>query len=224
MPRLLIVEDDARIAAPLKRSLELDSHVVDLAVDGLEGWTFVSNETYDLVLMDLNLPKLDGLALCRRMREQGMLTPVLMLTARDTSADTIVGLDAGADDYVVKPFELAVVKARIRSLLRRPPDYASPLLNILDLELDLQAKQVACRGKLLSLTAKEFIILEHLARHPGQTFRREELLQRLWGWDAPQSDVVKAHVKSLRRKVLDGGGRDPIETVYGFGYRIAPVD
>lgn len=220
MPKVLIVEDDARIAEPLKQSLELDHFVVDVAQDGLEGWSYLTSSEYDLVVLDLNLPKLDGLSLCKRLRAQEIPVPVLMLTARDTTSDAIIGLESGADDYVVKPFELALLKARLRSLLRRPPAFRSTDLKFLDLRLDTATRQAYCFDQELQFTAKEYGILEYLARHPGQIFNKEQLLERLWGWESPQSDVIKAHIKTLRKKIKSAGGRDPIDTVFGFGYRL----
>lgn len=220
MARLLLVEDDLRISSPLKRSLERDTHVVDVVDNGMTAWDFLTTEEYEVVLLDLNLPGLDGLSLCRRMREKGITSAVLMLTARDTDLDTVAGLDAGADDYVVKPFEVSVLKARIRSLLRRPSAFLPSELQILDLTVDLNSATVTCLERLLPLTAREYSVLELLARNPGKTFSKDDLVEKLWGWDAPESDVVKTHVRSLRRKISLAGGRDPIETLYGFGYRI----
>jgi two-component system, OmpR family, response regulator QseB len=158
--RILLVEDDARIATPLAEDLRHQNHGVDVARDGIEGWECAQAAPYDLILLDLMLPRLDGIGLCKRLRQAGVTAFVMMLTARDTTSDKIIGLDAGADDYLVKPFELEELAARIRALSRRSTDIKQPLLTYGDLCLNPASCDVTCQGNLLSLTPKEYMILE----------------------------------------------------------------
>ncbi|WP_218082795.1 two-component system response regulator RppA [Anthocerotibacter panamensis] len=222
MTKILLVEDDLRILAVLKRDLQFERYTVDVAQDGEEGWDYLSQFVYDLVILDVMLPKLDGLGLCSRMRRQGLGVPVLMLTARDTTLDKVQGLDAGADDYLAKPFELTELHARIRSLLRRHDPQRKPTLEQGLIVLDPANKLVLVLGTRVDLTAKEYMLLEHFLRHPNQVFSRDQLIERLWNWDeTPGSDVVKAHLKGLRRKLKEAGATDPIEAVHGLGYRLS---
>jgi len=221
MPKILLVEDDTRIAIPLQRALELERYVVDVASDGEEGWDYLRQYVYDVVILDVLLPKLDGLDLCARMRQQALGFPVLMLTARDTTRDKVRGLDAGADDYLVKPFEIEELHARLRSLLRRQDPHRQPVLQHGSICLDPTTQSTTVAGCNVDLTPREYQLLEHFLRHPAQIFNRERLTERLWNWDEqPESNVIKAHVKSLRRKLKEAGAPDPIETVFGFGYRL----
>jgi DNA-binding response OmpR family regulator len=222
MAHILLVEDDPRLARPLQRDLTLEQHTLDLARDGEEGWQFASQARYDLIILDVMLPRLDGMGLCRRLREHQMDMPVLMLTALDAVADRVRGLDAGADDYLVKPFSLCELHARLRALLRRSPGMASSQLNWRDLTLDLVAHRVTVGSAPLTLTPKEYKIMELLLRNPNMLFSPEELLTRVWGWEAsPLRDTVKSHIRSLRQKLRAAGSADPIETLYGRGYRLA---
>ncbi len=222
MPKILLIEDDPRILTPLKRALELEMHRVDVATDGEMGWNFLQQGDYDVLILDVMLPKLDGLHLCHRLRQQGYSLPVLMLTARDTTLDKVRGLDSGADDYLVKPFELDELHARLRSLLRRNDTQRQPQLHHGALTLDPSTKMVTIAERIVDLTPKEYKLLEHFLSHPTQTFSREQLVERIWGWeDSPESDVVRAHIKGLRHKLRAMGMPDPITTVRGFGYRLS---
>ena len=220
--KILLVEDDDRIAAALGEALSDCHYVVDVAIDGENGWEFVQAFPYDLLVLDVMLPKLDGMALCQRVRQHGYAMPILMLTARDTSTDKVMGLDVGADDYVVKPFDLKELLARIRALLRRGSSSITMLLEWEGLQLNPNNYEVTYTGKILHLTPKEYRILELLLRHRDRTFSKGEILEHLWSFDdPPNEETVKVHIRSLRQKIKQGGSdSDLIETVYGLGYRL----
>jgi DNA-binding response OmpR family regulator len=220
--RILLVEDDDRIARPLAEDLSHQNHIVDLAHDGLEGWKYAQAIDYELILLDLMLPKLDGITLCKQLRTSGSQALILMLTARDTISDKVVGLDAGADDYLVKPFELEELAARIRALARRSPETKPPILTYGALQLDPSSHKVAHAGKDLSLTPKEYMLLECFLRNPLQMLTRSFLLDRLWELDKTAGEeTIKTHLTNLRRKLKTAGAAENmIETVYGVGYRL----
>ncbi|MBC7883263.1 MAG: response regulator transcription factor [Anaerolineae bacterium] len=221
MTKILLVEDDLRIVRSLKRELEREHYLVDVASDGEEGWDYLQQAAYDIVLLDIMIPRLDGTALCRRLRQYANGVPVLMLTARDTTSDKVHGLDAGADDYLVKPFEIEELHARLRALLRRQDPHRQPLLQYGSISLNPALQVVSVGDQKVDLTPKEYQLLEQFLRNPNQSFSRDQLIERLWGWDeTPGSDVIKSHIKRLRRKLKEAGGSDPIETVFGFGYRL----
>lgn len=224
--KILLVEDDDRIAQPLAEALTDQRYAVDIAEDGELGWDYLTTYSYSLVLLDVMLPRLDGIALCRRLRTQGMQVPVLMLTARDTSTDKVMGLDAGADDYVVKPFNLQELLARIRALLRRGMVNRSPVLQWGMVCLEPNTCEVYCGDHPLSLTPKEYQVLELFLRNPQRTLSRTDILDNLWtSDDAPGAETVKVHIRSLRQKLtLAGAEPDWIETVYGLGYRLKQGD
>ncbi len=221
--RILLVEDDDRIADALAEDLIDRYYVVEIAHDGEAGWDLIEAFTYDLILLDVMLPQMDGIALCRRLRSNGYTTPVLMLTARDTIDDRVVGLDAGADDYVVKPFDLKELSARIRALLRRGADTLPPVLSWGDLRLDPSTCEVAYQDCPLSLSPKEYSLLEFFLRHGRQVFSRAQILEHLWSFgELPEESTVKAHIRGLRQKLEAVGAPNMIETVYGLGYRLKP--
>lgn len=221
--RILIVEDEPAIAAALRHILVANGHAVDAVEDGMTGLDWAGAYPYDAIVLDVILPGIDGFAVCARLRARGDRTPVLMLTARDAVDDRVAGLDAGADDYLAKPFAAAELLARLRALGRRGGGEASPLLRTSDLEIDPAAHAVRRDGVEIRLTAKEFALLEFMARHPGQIFTQERLIDAVWDADfAAESNIVEVYVRSLRRK-LDGGRRNGlIETVRGAGYRLRP--
>lgn len=220
--RILIVEDDDRIASPLAEDLRHQHYVVEIASDGIEGWEYAQAVEYNLVLLDLMLPRLDGISLCKRLRTSQYSGFVLMLTAKDTITDKVIGLDAGADDYLVKPFKLVELAARIRALLRRPSEMRQPVLQQGELALDPAYHTVTYAGHQLDLTPKEYLILECLLQNPGQVFTRTRLLDKLWEHDCASSEnTVKSHMTNLRQKLKGVGCKDNlIETVHGFGYRL----
>jgi two-component system, OmpR family, response regulator QseB len=223
--RILLVEDDDRIAMPLLEDLRQQKHTVDYAKDGMAGWNCAQAIDYDLILLDLMLPQLDGIGLCRRLRSNGCTACILMLTARDTTADKVAGLDAGADDYLVKPFDLEELAARIRALSRRTPELKPIVLSHGALQLDPSRQTVCYAGQMVALTPKEFMILEQLLRHPSQVFTRAMLIDKLWEFDQISGEeTIKTHMTNLRRKLKLAGSPDHyIETVYGVGYRLCAV-
>jgi two-component system, OmpR family, response regulator QseB len=220
--RILLVEDDDRIAKPLAEALRHQNHGIDLAKDGVEGWDCAVGIQYDLILLDIMLPRLDGITLCKRLRAAGNQALILMLTARDTTTDKVVGLDAGADDYLVKPFKLEELAARIRALSRRSGDTKPPTLSYGNLKLDPSTCTVTYAEQPLSLTPKEYRILECFLRSPTQVFSRAALLGKLWELDELSAEeTIKTHITNLRRKLKAvGSPEDVIETIYGIGYRL----
>ena len=219
--RILLVEDDVYLATSLSEALTAQQYVVDLANDGEAAWQHLSLLPYDLTLLDVTLPSLDGLSLCQRMRSHGHQSPVLMLTARDTSADKVAGLDCGADAYMVKPFDLSELLAQIRALLRRGPAL-SPVLRWGELHLTPSTYEVSYQEYPLRLTPKEFAILDLLMRNGRRVMSRSVILESIWSFDeSPGEATVKAHIKALRQKLQQAGApRSFIETVHGLGYRL----
>jgi DNA-binding response OmpR family regulator len=220
--RILLVEDDERLAKALAEALTDQHYVVDIATDGQAGWEFVEICPYDLLILDVMLPKQDGIGLCQKVRQSKHSMPILMLTARDTSSDKVMGLDAGADDYVVKPFDLQELMARIRAHLRRGNSSLPLVLEWEHLRLNPNTCEATYNGQLLHLTPKEYRILELFMRHSYRTFNRSEILDRLWSFEEPPAEeTVKVHIRSLRQKLrAAGAAADLIETVYGLGYRL----
>lgn len=220
--RILLVEDNARLAEALLEALTDQLYVVDVVKDGEFAWDQVKACAYDLILLDVMLPKLDGISLCQRLRHHGYSLPILMLTARDTSTDKVNGLDAGADDYVVKPFDLQELLARIRALLRRGSSVSPPILAWGKLLLDPSTYEVTYLDVPLQLTPKEFSLLELLLRNGRRVLSRAVIIDSLWKSESPpEEDTVKAHIKSLRHKLRSSSApEDLIETVHGLGYRL----
>src|SRR5271165_4100697 len=219
--RVLVVEDEIRMAGLLKRALREEGHAVDVAADGPEGLWLATENEYGAIVLDVMLPGLDGFQLCRRLRESGKWVPVLMLTARDSVSDRVRGLDAGADDYLVKPFSLLELAARLRALARRDDRARPTVLAAGDLSLDPATKQ-AWRGRTeLQLSPKEFSLLELFLRHPGTVLTRSQIIEAVWdfAYDGT-SNVVDQYVTYLRRKLDTPFGRRDIETVRGMGYRL----
>jgi two-component system, OmpR family, response regulator QseB len=221
--KILLIEDDDRIARPLAKDLRHQNHVIDIAVDGQEGWNFANAINYDLILLDIMLPYIDGITLCQKLRDNGCKSLILMLTARDTTSDKIIGLDAGADDYLVKPFALEELAAHIRALSRRSNELKAVVISYGLLQLDPSTSLILYDGQPLPLTPKEYGILECLLRHPAQTFTRAILLDKIWDFNqATGEETIKTHINNLRRKLkIVGANPDLIETVYGMGYRLA---
>jgi DNA-binding response OmpR family regulator len=220
--RLLVVEDDPRVARLVQRGLTEAGHDVEVAHDGAEGLARAEGGGYDLIVLDVMLPELDGLEVCRRLRQRRVRTPILMLTARDAVGDRVRGLDAGADDYLVKPFALEELLARVRALSRRAAEgLDGDVLRVGDLALDL-ARHEACRGdRAIELTAKEFALLEYLMRHAGRVLTKAQITDQVWGYDTEAtSNVVEIYIHYLREKVDRGYARPLIRTVRGVGYTI----
>jgi len=220
--RLLLIEDDERIADAVSEDLSDQNYTVDVVYDGQAGWEYAEITPYDLILLDVMLPKLDGITLCRRLRQTGIHTPILLITARDAISDRVLGLDAGADDYLVKPFDLQELAARVRALLRRNDTPAPPILEWEHLQLDPSLCKVSYKDEPLELSPKEYSLLEFFLRHPSRVFSRAQLLEHLWSFDSqPDEATVKAHIRGLRQKLEAANApKDVIETVYGLGYRL----
>jgi two-component system, OmpR family, response regulator len=219
--RALVVEDESKMAALLRRGLQEEGYAVDVAGTGEDGAWLGTENDYDVILLDVMLPDLDGFEVCRRLRHAGRWSPVLMLTARDAVPDRVAGLDAGADDYLTKPFSFDELFARIRALVRRGPSERPTVLASGDLALDPAARRVLRGETEIALTPKEFALLELFLRHPGEAISRTRILEHVWdfAYDG-DSNVVDVYVRYLREKVDRPFGRRSIETVRGVGYRL----
>ncbi len=216
--RILIIEDDHSILKVLQRGLAYEGYQVDTATDGRSGLMLARERPPDLVILDLMLPGMDGMEVCHRLRT-GSNIPILMLTAKDTVQDRVQGLDAGADDYMVKPFNLDELLARVRALLRRTQSERVPVLEFADLTLDTGTRQARRGERVFSLTAKEFDLLELFMRHPRQVLTREVIFDRVWGYDfGGESNVLEVYIRYLRQKLEAGGEPRLIHTVRGVGY------
>ena len=223
--RILVVEDDVQIADMLTEALTNRHYTVDVAQDGEMAWNWIETLEYDLVLLDITLPKMNGLLFCQKLRDRNFSLPVLMLTARDTIADKIIGLDAGADAYMVKPFDLEELMAQIRALLRRKSSTTRSKLSWGSLSLDPDTYEVTFEGQLLHLTPKEYALLELLVSNGRRVLSRPGIIERLWSIDeSPTEEAVKTHIRTLRQKLRAAGAPDDfIETVHGLGYRMKQV-
>jgi len=216
--RILIIEDDPAILKLLQRGLAYEGYVVDTAVDGRSGLLMARDNQPDLVVLDWMLPGMDGLEVCHRLRTGGEV-PIVMLTAKDTIQDRVQGLDAGADDYLVKPFNLDELLARVRALLRRTQVKRIPILEFLDLKLDTGSRQASREERIISLTAKEYELLDLFMRHPRQVLTREVIFDRVWGYDfGGESNVLEVYIRYLRQKLEAGYEARLIHTVRGVGY------
>lgn len=219
--RLLIVEDEAKLAGVIRRSLREDSHAADIADTGEHALRLARATSYDAIVLDVMLPDLDGFEVCRRLRDAGVLAPVLMLTARGEVDDRVAGLDSGADDYLVKPFALRELAARLRALVRRGPVERSVMIEVGDLCLDPATHEVSRGGAAVALSAKEFALMEAFMRHPGQLMSKAQLLEHAWDLEYEErSNVVEVYIRLLREKLDRPFGLRSIETVRGAGYRL----
>ena len=220
--RILVVEDEHKIARAVARALEQENYAVDVAYDGDEGFAMATTEPYDVSVIDRMIPgEHDGIGIVTGMRAAKIHTPVLLLTALGTTADKTKGLDSGADDYLVKPFALAELLARVRALLRRPPEQQGVVLKADDLELDTTTFSVTRGGKEISLTSKEFALLEYLLRNQGRPSSKETIVAHVWDYDADiLLNTVEVYIKYLRAKVDEPFKKQLIKTVRGFGYKI----
>ncbi|MFB7257297.1 response regulator transcription factor [Streptomyces nojiriensis] len=228
--RILVVDDEPAVREALRRSLAFEGYAVQTAVDGLDALDKAASYAPDLIVLDIQMPRMDGLTAARRLRASGSLTPILMLTARDTVGDRVTGLDAGADDYLVKPFELDELFARVRALLRRssyaaaaqaPGESHEDALTFGDLRMDLATREVTRGGRPVELTRTEFTLLEMFLAHPRQVLTREQILKTVWGFDfEPSSNSLDVYVMYLRRKTEAGGEPRLVHTVRGVGYAL----
>jgi DNA-binding response OmpR family regulator len=217
--RILLVEDEYPLAAVLKRGLEEHSYAVDLARDAEEALAFVSTEPYDVVILDVMLPDIDGYTVCRRLRAEHHNMAIVMLTARDAIEDRVKGLDSGADDYLVKPFDPRELLARIRALLRRERVDRDPLLRVADIELDATSREVRRANRAIKLTTREYAILELFVRNPNRVLTRDEIAEHVWPFDfTAMSNVIDVYVGCLRRKLGDNEEPRLLKTVRGAGY------
>lgn len=220
--KILIVEDEHKIAGALKRGLEQEAYAVDLAYTGPDGLASALAVEYDALILDRMLPGLEGASICRALRKQNIHTPILMLTAKDTVADRVSGLDAGADDYLVKPFAFEELLARLRALLRRPPESAGAVLTLGDLELDPANRTVTRQDQNINLSSTEYALLEYLLRNQGKTVSKDQIISHVWDYDADiLPNTVEAYIGYLRGKIERPFGDKPlIKTLRGFGYRL----
>ncbi len=214
--RVLVVEDDRDVSDAIRNALLLESHHAEVVRDGVQALSMLDDECFDLVILDLGLPQLDGLEVLRQVRAKGNSTPILILTARDLTSDRVAGLDAGADDYLTKPFDIQELSARLRALARRAKGRASPTLQCRGVSIDPGARAVVLNGAPVDVSRTEYEILLQLLEHAGRVVRREDLISHLYGWgaDAIDSNAIDVHVSHLRRKL----GKDLIRTLRGVGY------
>ena len=220
--RLLIVEDERKLATLVQEMLQDENHTVDVSYDGEDALQFVASGEYDVIILDLMLPGVPGLEVCRRIRARGDKTPILMLTARTSIEDRVVGLDAGADDYLTKPFAFAELLARVRALGRREAvSGVGNRLTVGEISLDLKTREVWRGDRLVELTPKEFALLEYFMRHPNQVLSGQQIADHVWSYEFDGlTNRVAVYVSYLRRKLGDGTGYSPIQTVHGIGYRL----
>jgi DNA-binding response OmpR family regulator len=220
--RVLVIEDEQKIASFIKRGLEEKAYAVDVAHDGLQGYSWAQSFEYDFIILDVMLPKMDGFELCRRLRSEGKMANILMLTAKDGIEDRVNGLDAGADDYLVKPFAFQELLARLRALRRRADGQQRiPTIQVADLTLNLLTHQAIRGGQVIELSAKEFSILELFMRHPNQVLTRDVIAEHAWSYDFyKQSNVVDVFIRYIRRKIDDPFKVKLLQTIRGSGYRL----
>jgi len=221
--RILIVEDEKKMASFLERGLKEEHYTVDIAYDGEKGWEYAMTNEYDLLILDWMLPKMSGIELCHKFRSEGKITPVLILTAKDSVEDKIKGLDQGADDYLTKPFSFEELLARIRALLRRPPHITDKtVLQCANLKLDLIKRQAWAGEQEISLSQKEFALLEFLMRHAGEVVSRTAIAEHVWDLHFdPMSNTIDVYINFLRKKIGETPSKSKIETIRGTGYRLA---
>jgi len=219
--RILIIEDDVQMAELLRKGLTRQGHAVNNAADGLKGLAMGQSLPFDVILLDIMLPGLDGLTVARRLRSSGIQTPILMLTARDSANDIVRGLDVGADDYLTKPFSFEVLSARLRVIGRRLASQSDSVFRVADLSLDTDTHQVERCGRSIPLTRKEYLILEHLIRHAGRIVSRADLAKVVWGNEREiENNTLDVFIFQLRNKTESSGGCRLIQTVRGFGYAL----
>lgn len=217
--RVLVIEDEHKIANAVKKGLVHESYAVDVIHDGIEGYDMASSEQYDVIVLDIMLPGMDGIEICKKLREQNIHTPILMLTAKSQIEDKVVGFNAGADDYLTKPFAFAELLVRVRALTRRPQNSIGTVLTVADLTLDTTNYEVKRAGQKIRLSNKEYALLEHLMRHKDQTITKKQIINHVWDYDAdvlPNS--VEVYIRHLRTKIDDPyPDKHLIHTVKGFG-------
>ena len=222
--RVLLIEDEKNVSAFIKQGLEEDFYTVDVAEDGIDGYGMATSQTYDLIILDLMLPGMDGKEICKKLRDLGIKTPILMLTALNTIPDKVEGLESGADDYLTKPFSFSEMLARIRALMRRSADYTGDI-TLADLRVDLLSRRVFRGDREIVLTPKEFSLLEYLLRNKSRVVSRTQILENVWGYDFdPATNVVDVHIKFLREKIDKDSDQKLIHTARGVGYILKAED
>lgn len=220
--RILLVEDERRISAVVKKGLTEEGFAADTAFDGEEGQYLAESENYDLIILDIMIPKVDGLTVCKELRSKNIKTPILMLTAKTTVEDKAAGLDSGADDYLAKPFAFLELRSRIHALIRRSKQEPSPILKVADLELDPIKHKVTRAGKHVQLTPKEFSVLEILMRHKDEVITRTMIIEHVWDYNFDSmSNVVDVFIAQLRSKIDKGVEIPLIHTLHGVGYKVS---
>ena len=220
--RILIIEDEHKIANSIKKGLEQESYAVDVCYTGNEGFDLAVVEEYDIIVLDLFLPGMDGLILCKKLRHEKIHTPILMLTGKESVQEKEQGLDSGADDYLTKPFDVRELGARVRALLRRTGTFTPECLNFGILSIDVKARSVTLNGATIDLAPKEFALLEFFLRHPNQVFNPDALLDRVWKSESDSTvDSVRVYINRLRSKLGSPKGAPSITTVFGVGYKMA---
>lgn len=220
--KILVVEDEHLIANALKKGLEQEHYTVDLAFDGVEGFDLASSGDYDIILLDLMIPKMDGLEVCKNLRSHGNHIPILMLTAKSQIEDKIKGLDYGADDYLTKPFAFEELLARIRALARRPKNATAEIIKVGDLAINLSNYEVTRQGKSIILSSKEYSLLECLMRHANQILNKDQLIQHVWSYESDiLPNTVEVYIRNLRQKIDKNYKQKLIKTIRGFGYKIS---
>ncbi len=218
--RILIVEDEELIAQSIADSLTAEGYAVDRSADGADGLWKATEQTYDAILLDIMLPTINGFVVCQQLRERGIATPIMMISAKAGEFDQAEGLDTGADDYLTKPFSLVVLTARLRALIRRGPTDRPAVLEVGSLRLDPARRTVERNGVPIELTPREFALLQYLLHHAGRPVRKRELIEQVWGDDDLEANVLQVYVGYLRRKIDEPFGSDTIQTIRGVGYRI----
>jgi DNA-binding response OmpR family regulator len=224
--KILVVEDEHKIANSIKKGLEQEAFAVDVAYDGDEGYDLAAAENYDVIILDLMLPGMDGIEICRKLRAEKIHTPILILTARGQLDDKVEGLNSGADDYLTKPFAFEELLARVRALLRRPKNSTGVILKLEDLSMDTLSFEVKRAGKTIQLSSKEFALLEYLLRHPNQTLSKDQVINHVWNYDADiLPNTVEVYIGYLRNKIDKPFSKSPIliHTVRGFGYKLGKL-
>jgi DNA-binding response OmpR family regulator len=221
--RILVIEDEHRIANTIKKGLEQERYAVDVTYNGLDGFDLASTEEYDLIILDLLLPGMDGITVCKELRKNQIHTPILMLTAKGQIQDRVYGLDSGADDYLTKPFSFEELLARIRALTRRPKTFLEATLSVADLQLNPKSFEVKRAGKSIKLSSKEFSLLEYLMRNSGKILTKNQIISHVWNYDADiLPNTVEVYIRNLRQKIdIPFKNKKPlIQTVRGFGYKL----
>lgn len=221
--KVLVIEDEHRIANSIKKGLEQEKYTVDVSYSGTDGFDLATTESYDVILLDVLLPEMDGFTICKKLREQHVHTPILMLTARGQIQDKITGLDNGADDYLTKPFAFEELLARVRALSRRPKISIQTVLRVADLELDSKLFEVKRAGKLIPLSNKEFMLLEYLVRNPNKILTKDQIIEHVWDYDSNiLPNTIEVYIRNLRKKIDKpfNGKSSLLHTVRGFGYKI----